>query len=256
MRTTDNKLKEKLQNDIAKGNVHLASGDVADFNAKPRVYEDTKGPAKIKVKKENGDKLMEAADGEPGKIIQNAIGKTAKDEKTAATMGTSETGAFDEVEVLEDERATFLDVLITGDRYIRPFTLFGDKVRGKFRCRTQTESQAIISELNREINDKLIVNALDYSTRLRNMLLAAQVMQFQDEEFPDLQKPLMQTVDSKNDTTIKPGWLNAVDFWQEKHEGLISALYNALQLFEQKYWTMVQHANDQNFWHPAESTSK
>jgi len=249
-------LNEKLQQDLERGNVNLSSADVADFG-KSEAREETKGDIVAPVPKEaeNDTMINKAASGEPGQELNENVRRTAEDEKAARDPSGSCYAALPEaITLTQRERDAFLDTLISGDRFTLPFTIFNDRVTGTFRCRSQKESQAIITQVNRECREEKVTSPLDYSTRLRNMLLAAQVAELNGDAFPPLKEPLVRTVEGEDKIT-PAGWLEQVALWESKNEGLVSAIYHELQLFERKYWTMVNNANDQDFWNPAGSTS-
>jgi hypothetical protein len=247
-------LKERLQEDLSKGSVNISSSDVADFGTDEK-HEPVQGDVVTKVPDEAKKDTMinRAADGEPGRELDKNTEETAGDYEAATDMTGSRYAALpEEVTITQKEREQFLDVLVKGGRFSLPFKLFNGRVSGSFRSRTQLESQAIINQVNRECREEKVVNPLDYSTRLRNMLLAAQVGELNGDSFPPLKEPLMRVVEGED--TTDPGWLNQVELWTGKDEGLVSAIYRELQIFERKYWTMVNNARDQNFWNPAEST--
>lgn len=253
-------LKAKLQNDLAAGKVTLSSADIAEFNAEQVDKKNEPVPDKVLTdvpKQAKQDELMNAgADGDPGKAIDAEV-LAHRDVEAAANdlSGSRESVDFEQVEITKVDRELFLAALVTGDRFVLPFSLFNGKVTGKFRSRLQAESQAIVAQLNREVTGGQIITTIDYATRMRNLLLATQVAELLDEVHLPLKEPLMQTVTGEKDATILPGWLGQANLWCEKSEGLISALYSELQLFESKYWVMVNNAREQNFWNPAESTS-
>jgi len=262
MQTTKGKdgdtLKTKLEQQLADGSVSISSNDVAEYQREDKkAAVEVAGDIKAAVPKEaNDDALMSrAASKDPGTVLGDAVESSSADEISTADIALGDAVDLpEEVTLTETERTTFIESMISGGRYVAPFKLFNGAVQGEFRCRTQPESMAVISRLNWECKENEIVNALDYGTRLRNILLSTQVAALQDEKYDELEAPLMQTVSAEK--TTPPGWVSRMEMWDEKGEGLVSALYNALQLFEKKYWTMVRHADDQNFWNPAESTSE
>ena len=135
-----------------------------------------------------------------------------------------------------------------------PFSLFNGKIAGKFRSRLQAETNATISYISHECRKERIVTGIEYTNRLRNMLLATQVAELNGTAFLPLKAPLLRTMDGEK--VIEPGWLDQVTYWEKQNDGLVNALYRELQIFERKYWVMVENAKDQNFWNPAGSTSK
>jgi hypothetical protein len=252
-------LKDKLKDEMEQtGTASLSSKDMANFtrpeeSRKPG--EDVKGDVKVDAPKATADPMIETgAEGDPGRRIQEKTEKPTMNAHLSAADTDDERVTTQPLVITEAEREAFLDALVSGQRLVVSFSLFNDRITGKFRCRTQEESYAIIQQLSRECREKHIENALEYSTRLRNMLLTAQVAELNGEEYALLEEPLLQQVSGAEVT--KPGWMKQVDVWGKKDEGLISALYAKLQEFERKYWMMVDNADDQNFWNPEESTSE
>ena len=254
-------LKEQLKQELAEGKeIKITSADVAagrvvsnvsDTPATPAVAS---GPVEVPASQKPGiDPLIQgSAVGDTGKNMAGTMEAVSDKEKQAVDL----TGArLMKATVVIDPgtKASFIDSMITGKRFKLPFSVFGGKVTGVLRSRSQAESLAIIARINREISDKTVNNGLEYATRLRNMLLATQVDSLGSDSFVELKAPLMTTVEGP-DKVMPPGWLPQVQVWEAKGEGLASALYQELIVFEQKYWTMVDNAGDQNFWNPAEST--
>ena len=93
---------------------------------------------------------------------------------------------------------------------------------------------------------------MDYSLRLRCMLLAAQVGDYCGTSCDTLAEPLARTVTAEGPK--EPGWLKQVEYWEQQNEALVAIVYGELRTFESKYWTMVESAGDQNFWLPVAST--
>ena len=152
----------------------------------------------------------------------------------------------DKVIITAAEKAAFIAAIIGNTRYISSFTLFNGALRAELRSRTQEESYAIFQRLNAELAANKLESQLAYSIRLRNMFLASQVKRINDTEFSELKAPLLKTV-AGNDVT-EPGWLDQVDYWHRQSDGLVSALYRQLRMFELKYLLMVENADKQNFW--------
>ena len=250
------KLKAKIDEFKQSGKIEVGSKDVGDF-ALPETPEATDGsvtvaPADEAVndpmintgsKGNNGEQLAAEVAGDATVLVDDmtdSVGYTALDEGP--------------IELSEKERELFIDAMIADDRFVLPFSAYGGKLKGKLRSRTQAESKAILSRLSWEMNEGILVTNLDYTTRMRNMLLTAQIQELQDEMYTELKGPMLRTIDGKD--TTEPGWLDQVDLWANKgNEALTAALYEQIRIFERKYWTMVSSSRDQNFWDPAESTS-
>ena len=158
-----------------------------------------------------------------------------------------------EVEVTEDERTAFLNAIVSNERYTRPFSLFNGRITGVLRSRTQAETRAIISQLQREIHEHKIETDADYVLRLRSMLFAAQVQMYGGVVNPELAEPLWWTR-QPDGAAKEPGWLQQAAGWQNLDEALATVVYEEIRKFEVKYWMMARHAGDQNFWQTAAST--
>ena len=235
-------LKDKLAEKLAQGGA-IGSTDIAEFSPPPKdgkkdVSGDVETPLTKNAKK---DPILKAADdGGAAKALADEV-------STASTIA-------EPVIITDKDREAFLDAMVSGNRFVLPFELFNGKVKGCFRSRTQAETNANISYLSYECRKEKIVTGIEYSNRLRNMLLATQVMELNGIAFIELKAPLLRTQDGEK--TIEPGWLDQVTYWEKQNDGLVNAIYKELQVFERKYWVMVDNAKDQNFWNPAESISK
>lgn len=162
----------------------------------------------------------------------------------------------DEVNITEDDRAAFLQAIVTGERYERPFTLFGGKLSGVFRCRKIAESDGIIAWLSHCVNNGKADARIEYLTLMRNAVMAAQVKSLRgivSEDFPELKGPYGPTRSADGKSVEPPGWVAMAESWGSRPEALVTALHNELQLFEKRYWAMVMDAGNQNFWSPAAS---
>jgi hypothetical protein len=235
-------LKTKLAEKLAQGGT-IGSSDVAEFTApakdgKKEISGDVKTPLTDNAKK---DPVLKAAD-------DGGAAKALADE------GSTTSAIAEPVVITDSDREAFLEAMVSGNRFMLPFELFNGKVKGRFRSRTQIETNASISYLSYECRNEKIVTGIEYSNRLRNMLLAAQVMELNEVGFVELKAPLLRTVNGKD--VVEPGWLDQLTYWENQNDGLVNAIYKELQIFERKYWVMVDNAKDQNFWNPAESTSK
>ena len=165
----------------------------------------------------------------------------------------------DKVDITEDDREAFLKAIVTGERYERPFSLFGGKLTGTFRCRKIAESDGIIAWLSHCVNKGKADARIEYLTLMRNAMLATQVKSLRgmvSEDFPELKEPYGPTRvadGDKGDRIEAPGWVAMAESWGSRPEALVTALHNELQLFEKRYWAMVMDAGNQNFWNPAAS---
>ena len=248
-------LNEKLQAQLKDGKVNVSSGDVASFDDKQKADAEPKGGPTMVPKPDlsQKDPTLETAalaDEQRRNLADDA--NAAEESRTALNDMIAESGA--EIELTEADKEAFIESLISGERHTQDFALYGGKIRGTFRARSQQETVGIIRHLNRLRRDGEIDDMLEYATILRNILLAAQVKSLNGDEYAELQEPLMRTIKGKD--VEEPGWLEQAKHWAAKQEGLNAALYSELRKFEQKYWAMVDGADDQNFLNPEESTSE
>ena len=232
----------------------LASGltEKTDATAAPE-FKEVKGPITTTLEKDEAvdPMLAKGAEREAGKDIAKDKIQVASSDEIKRLMEIPP--AMDTVTITDQERSAFIDAIVTGKRYTETVSMFDNRVEVEFRCRSADESHAILSLINRECQDGTINTALDYSTRLRNMLLTAQVKRLNSLTFEELAKPLMM-VYKPGVITEKPEWVKSLEYWQNYgNEGVASAIYRQLQLFERKYWVMVGSAVDQNFWQTAGS---
>lgn len=163
---------------------------------------------------------------------------------------------IDKVDVTEEDRAAFLDAIVTGGRYERDFSLFNGRLTGTFRCRSTAESDGIVAWVGHLLNNNKLASNVEYMSTVRNATLAAQVKSLRglvNEDFPELSGPLAPTRSADGKTVVPPGWVGVADSWYARPEAVTSAVYAALQRFEQVYWAMVVNAANQNFWNPAAS---
>jgi len=162
----------------------------------------------------------------------------------------------DKIDITEDDRTAFLQAIVTGGRYERPFSLFGGKLTGTFRCRKIAESDGIIAWLSHCVNHGKADARIEYLTLMRNAMLAAQVKNLRgivSEDFPELPEPYGPTRSKDGESIESPGWVAMAASWGKRPEALVTAIHNELQLFERRYWAMVMDAGNQNFWNPAAS---
>lgn len=246
-----NQLKDRLRDAQASGKVVLGSGA-------PVVESEARGlpttgdvSAKVPVAA-NDDPLLNKAEGSAGKKLgSEAVGAAGAVASANLVESPDDLFTTEEVKLTEDERNAFLDALINGNRFERKFSLYDGRVKGRFRCRSTEESEAIAAWMNIGVRESRFKSPLEYAIAMRNALLAAGVMDLNGTRLPELPGPLFRTQNGEKVT--EPAWLAAAQEWSKRPEPIVAAVYEELRVFERKYWTMVVHARDQNFWHPAES---
>lgn len=237
-----------------------AQGQKVAFTSEPHPNEVPKpvaGPVKGDIKATvpkiaNSDPLLESSAHAVGAEVNKDLSGVGSTASGNLAPSPDELFTEEEVTLTDEERAAFLDALVTGARYERKFSLFDGRIKGRLRCRSTEESQAVAAWMNMGIRENRFKAPLDYAVEMRNILLAAQVMDLNGRRFPALAEPLYRT--QKGEEVTEPGWLDQARLWSKEPEPVVAAVYEELRMFERKYWTMVVHAKDQNFWHPAEST--
>lgn len=250
----NHQLKDKMREAGDSGRVAISSGDVPVD--RPQVAAPPKGEVTAAVPRiANTDPMVQASAPAAG-----AVTATALEEDGAAAVGDHApedplgfTG--EELVLTEEDRNTFLDALVRGERYEVKFSLFNGRVTGRLRSRLTEESEAIAVHLNNNVREGVYETPLAYSVDVRNAMLAAQVAELNGVKYAPLQGPLFKTRTA--DKIVEPGWLGQARMWSadpKMPEAVVSAVYELLRNFERRYWTMIAHANDQNFWLTAEST--
>ena len=165
---------------------------------------------------------------------------------------------IDEIEVTAAEKSLFIESLITGGRFKLSIPLLGGSLLVTFQSRKNSETRAVAREMNRRAQDGSM-SEMQFSELTRQSILRFQVVEVGDVTYNPVEGPLSAVttaVDGK-EVVVPPKWYEEAEvfFGADKSEGLIATLYRALQIFEAKYWAMVKHAEDQDFWHPEDSTS-
>lgn len=237
-------------NDIVKKRVletgTISSADIAaSASPAPEVADESHGDINVTVPADDiKDRITESP--EHGNIVP-------ADERNAPLLDGSD-GFDDDLEIVitDTDRDTFLDAVVKHTRFTQDFTIYGGRITGTLRSRTQAETRAIISQLQREIRSGSIAVDADYTVRLRSMLLAAQVASVDDVDYVELAQPLNPVKDADGNIA-DPGWLKQAAEWESADEWYVTAIYDVLRKFEAKYWTMVSNAANQDFWRPVTS---
>ena len=240
-------LKDKLRAATETGSLTLTEQDIAAPSAQPTVTEPV-GDVQVPVPEiAKRDILVEgAAGGKPAPMAlapgNSSIGNLA---------GAESLSAIEMVTLTDADRQAFIEALVTGRRYTRPFSIFGGAISGTIRCRAAQESEAIAAYLASQLRKNAYPTALDYSLALRNILLAAQIETINGTAYMELKSPLLATQDGS--TLNPPGWLEQADVFGKMPEAILSGLYGAVYTFERRYWTMIENAANQDFWVPVKS---
>lgn len=191
-----------------------------------------------------------AAVNDPSIIKKATVVSSDKKDKTV-TISSSFTE--EDLEITPENKANFIEAMLTGERYKETYNIFGGKVSLTIRSRTTAETNALYSYIRHQLaksQDTAVVIEGD----LTYIPLVAQVEELNGTSFPEMKAPL--TFESSAGVETTPGWLPDFVAWKNKPEGLTSAIISCVQLFEYKYWLMVKEANNKNFWNTDTSTTK
>jgi hypothetical protein len=161
------------------------------------------------------------------------------------------------VELTPADKTAFLEALVSDDRFELPFSLFDGKLTGVFRSRLNCETRAILNEMRRQLSAGDIPTEIEYTTRFRHALLRFHLKELNGEEYkiPEVLGAVVTSEDGEKKVTPPP-WVEEAHTFFKGHEAKTAALYNALCVFEGKYWTLVENANNQDFWQTEDSTSE
>lgn len=159
-----------------------------------------------------------------------------------------------QVKIEKVHKDAFLKAIIENSRYKEEVSLFNGAIKATIRSRTAEETDAIMSYIRHVAITSGGLSDYEYSSRLRTMMLAAQIEQLNDTVYPELKAPLFATEDK--DGKKPPAWVEDLEVWAKKSDAIVSALSNAVSAFEARYWLMIRESNNINFWEPGTSTGQ
>lgn len=152
------------------------------------------------------------------------------------------------VEITPDDKSKFIAAVLSGERMKSSFSFFGGKLTFTIKNRSYEEARAAMSMAVKggTFNESSTLLTL----RLRLMLMCMQIDEFNGVKYPDADTlgPLMPVYD--NGETKQPKWLDRLSVFGRLPEAMFEALWQCIYEFEQKYWTLVRHSRDQDFWRP------
>jgi len=156
------------------------------------------------------------------------------------------------ITITPDEKTAFISAILNNSRFVLPFSFMNNKLSVKIRSRTQAESYAMFHLISRELNAGQFDTQLAYSTRLRNIMITAQVAEVNGVTYPELKLPLLAV--GEGDKINPPGWVDQIKTFETKPDALLDILFKVIRIFEYKYLTMIDSADKQNFWKTEQST--
>jgi hypothetical protein len=247
-------LKEQLTKEL-RGGGKISSADVAEF----ATGESPKGadPAKLSesttvpLPMEADDRIARVgAESAPTAVINQVMGSPSPVKEPEK-----------EITITPAEKEHFLSAIIGNKRFELPFSLFGGSIKGILRSRTNEESRATVVETRRRYELGEITTMAEYGYRFRNALLRFQLKELngvvRDPVVGDLLAKMNVVGEKGNEreeVTPPPWSIEAEVMFRGMEDGLVVAIHEEIRKFEAKYWTMVNHATDQNFWQTEGST--
>jgi hypothetical protein len=249
-------IKDKVKEQINKTGT-ITGADLANFAmAEPQpAPAETKEPAAVD--NDNSAEATKVLQDDPifNNLAEESAGSAQLEDLTDA-VNKDQFDSLDltSVQLTEDEKSAFLDAMLEDRRFELPFNLFNGKVTGIFRSRTSEEGRAVLTELRRQWLSGDVATDNEYTYLVKYTALRLQVKVLNGVEYSEIEKPYLAQA-ATDGSVVAPTWVNeAVAMFGDKPEGMIHALALALREFECKYWLMVTNAQDQDFWHPEDST--
>lgn len=231
-------------------------GKLADENREMTDYEkavvksfDDAREEEERVEKEKAEKAKAAIEAASHVDVAKHV---EKDPLLRNAAGTE--SAQDHVEVSQAQKDAFCDSLVTNERYVERFSLFGGRMTATIRSRTLAETDAIEAYLRRQVATGMVNTSLDYANLARKVLLAAQVQELNGVVYEPLKAPM--TYVEKDSGLEPPAWESQLHIWERQSGAVAVALIRCVTEFEARYWFMVDNANDANFWNRGESTAE
>lgn len=153
----------------------------------------------------------------------------------------------EDIVVTPEDKAAFIDSVVSNTRFTKDYELFGGKVRLTLRSLTSDEVNALAAWTAK-------VGTVDsaglVSGRYRKYLLAAHVARLDGVEMPPLEEPLYETLGKDGKTVEKPGWIGRAAYWDGIGYGRFAAIMGCVGDFDALYAILCSKAEEANFWGP------
>lgn len=255
-------VKDEVKKKIAEAG-GLTAGDLASFDSKDSQQgEGTNTGAENKTQDANeSTDRVEVSKEAAEDVVRKAYDASTPEDVVASALANNPSGLYfenNQVDVTPEDKEAFLRALIDDSRFERPFTIFNGKVSGVFRSRLLNETRAIMCEIQRQLRNGEFDTDIEYGTRMRHALLRFQLKELDGKSYQIPEEPLsaVATVEDGKEKVTPPAWVEEADVFFNGSEAKFAAVYAQLCVFEAKYWTMTQNADDQDFWQTEDSTSE
>jgi hypothetical protein len=255
-------LQQKLREHMASTG-QLSSSDVAAFQRGSDPEEQPQHTGAAMHEATVVDKQAQPAEDKTDAMILAAGGPTdtqqleeSAEDTTLKDLNPMEriTQRRNKVVITPADKEAFIMSVIHNTRMELTFQILGGRVTVRVRSRKVPETRAIVAREQFELTKEIMKTRMDYTLRLRSMLMTAQIAEFRGEVYEEMQAPLQPVVRSEGGAE-DPGWVKWIDYWAQQGDGIHALLWNCIQTFEDKYWRMVEDAQNADFWQPAASIS-
>jgi hypothetical protein len=245
------RVEEKLQNGGS-----ISSSDIGSFATEADAKEEEK------VDPLTTTDIADVPEKAKEDIVMGAAEALNSNDVLLAAMHDNPAGVLFEqgkVELTPEDKTAFLSAIVSDERFELPFSLFDGKIEGVFRSRLNKETRAILQELRRQLTAEEFNSEIEYTTRMRHAIMRFQLKEINGESYPlptELTAIVSVPEGSDEKVVTPPQWTTEAEVYFNGNEARTAAIYNALCIFEGKYWTLVENANNQDFWQTEDSTSE
>ena len=218
--------------DKLKNSGTISGTDVAQFSAGQPA--DTSSGVDAAIEEDTEASLTDTKDPVIAQAKKDTLGHTTK-----------------KVVVSADDKDAFIKALVNNTRFTRAYSCVGGAVRLVLRTKTIDESNALVAAFTKDIRSGNYATSVEQTTRLRSLLMVFQVAELNGVQYTPPEAPLVTCVSDAG--TQQPAWLERVAQFDTLSDGLHSVIWGCIADFEDRYWTMVEQANNSDFWQPGES---
>ncbi len=163
-------------------------------------------------------------------------------------LGMADKPMENEIEVTPVDKAKFVDAVLTNSRFKANYSFFGGKFTFTLKNRTYEEARAAMLAATKD--GIFGENRTLFVLRLRLMLMCMQVDMLNGTAYPDAETLGSLVPVFEDGKTVPPKWMDRVKIFSELPEAVFEAMWQCVHEFETKYWTLVRHSRDQDFWRP------
>jgi hypothetical protein len=184
-----------------------------------------------------------------------------KEKKTESCPACGCTLVDNKVEVTYEEKTKWLRHILGEAKFTKDYSMFGGRIRVRFRSRSMAENDAIFNQLTEDIRNEKIPEAPAfaspaYVTTMYRYMLAVSLEKL-EKRSPDGKAPSIQVYpDMTNLPLAKDGDTRSAvtrmhdDTIVGMDEGFVAALMATHRRFENLVSELIRHGEDPDFWGP------